>query len=456
MSQGRRLFVVDPSLKDVRGHHFTLAKSVTESAILKAMEVTWLGSRDASEELFAESRLDGTFGLSMYSAYQQPNRGIMATLSASAATLMNRIFVKSPRSQSISPDNNPSTGLAVEIRKDLERAIKKFSIGPADRLLFHTADGATYTALAELVAEREAINLPLFHVSTPYDPIGVMPNRQGPESVHEAINRVRDAHLLDRRVFLHAENPFLADHLSELWKCNVRSLDLPVRPVTEDMKFQARLFRRDNINVDETQFVVASLGAARMEKGFHLIPDIVRRTFELAGSAEFSDVPTSKIKFVLHASAQIIGRHQVIAEAIKKLQRFPAHQVQLLMDPLTDVNYQNLTLAADAVLMPYDPRAYKVRGSGVVTEAIVARKFIIAKSGSYPAEMALWQGGAVGDSPMQMARGLLTLIKQRWQRFPKVKQASIDYVDENSTGRYVQKLFFAERDRSKSTNIDAC
>lgn len=445
MSKGRRLFVVDPSLKDIRGHHYALANAVTDSAVLAGLTVIWLASREASKDLRSNARLVPTFGQDMYSSYQKPDKPVELGFRRSLSDLTHRIFKPSSEAEATVRSGDTELDIKTSMLESLLRAFEKLEVGPADRVLFHTADGATYDALSEIVGIFPAIDLPLIHICTPYDPVGVMPNRESPEIVKRAIENFEARNLLGRRIFLHAENPLLAEHLSRIWECRVTALDLPVIPITESMKTLARAYRRDRLATKDQQFLVVSLGAARLEKGFHLIPDVIRRTFEFAGAGDFSEIPPGKVKFALHASAQIIGRHPVIEKAIDRLRGFSSEQVVLLTDSLTDVEYRNLTLASDAVLMPYDEAAYKVRGSGVVAEAVVAQKFIIAKSGSYPAEMATWQGGAVGETPADIARALLTVVKNRWQQFELLKKASDNYSATNSVEQYVQKMIRSER-----------
>lgn len=447
MSIGRRLFIVDPSLKDHRGHHFTLAKAVTESAVKSGLAVVWLASKAAKAGLKRHPQLVPTFGHSMYSSYAAKQKTDAGRVSKRLERLKGRLIPSIPKPQRPLPDEFVEVDIKSSLLQSLLEAFDKFGIGPADRLLFHTADGATYEALAALVQSFSSADLPLIHICTPYDPIGVMPNRKSAEEVQEAIECFRNRELLARKVFLHAENALLADHLSTLWGCRVGALELPVNHVTECMKTQARNFRRHRLSVEDDQFLVTSLGAARLEKGFHLIPDIVRRTFEFAGTGEFADIPAKRIKFVLHASAQIIGRHEVIERALERFEPYSSDQVELLTESLSDVDYRNLTIASDAVLMPYDAKSYRVRGSGVVAEAIVAKKFIVAMAGSYPGHMANWQGGGVGESPALLAKALLTIIKSRWERFERVKRAAEEYLAANSLEQYVQKMLLTERRR---------
>lgn len=445
MNEQRRLFVVDPSLKDIRGHHFSLTKAITLSAQKQNLKTFWLASNSASSDLQNHPELIPTFGLSMYSAYMAELRKQPRLLSRSYAAL-KRLLIGSTNthSDSIDPPRR-SEDVAFQTSQDLSAAIEALEIGASDRLLFHTADGATYRAVANLCGTVPEQDFPIIHICTPYDPVGVMPNRNDPSEVETAIEKFKKVGFLSKRIFLYAENAALAKHLSILWDCNVQTLNLPAMETDEVSIQSAKQYRQKKLCVDASAFVIVSLGAARIEKGFHLIPDIVRRVFELIKTEEFSDIRASNVKFALHASPQIIGRHPVIESAINRLKVYEKDDVELFLDTLSDQDYGSLLLASDSVLLPYDEDAYRVRGSGVVAEALVAGKPIIAKSGTYPAAVASSQGGGHGKTPLEMAIALLELIRDKTNRYERAKDASERYQQENCVSSYLEEILEAER-----------
>ena len=438
MYAGSRLFIVDPSLQDIRGHHYTLTRCVTGSAKALGFDVTWLASMKASNELQGMAEMSPTFDLSMYDSYTHKPKSLLARLFGS---IVARGKAKKKAGAEASFAN-----LEASLFDGLRSAMKAHNIGVGDRLLFHTADGATYRTLARLISALPQDALPMFHVCTPYDPQGVMPNRISPEVVAEAVQSLKTHDMLERQIFLYGENAYLAEHLSKIWGAKVRPLELPVEAPTDAERKRAGEYRANILRLAPDCFMITSLGAARLEKGFHLFPDIIQRTFEYVDTEDYPNVQSENIKFVLQASEQIIGRHPVLANAITRLEDMPCERVELLLTPLSNVDYRNLLLASDAVMMPYDEAAYRVRGSGVVAEALAAAKFIIAKPGSFPGAVAVGQGGETGLTPRELAKSLLSIINDRQARIKVIKNTARDYVSANKTEAYIEKIIAAEQE----------
>lgn len=86
---------------------------------------------------------------------------------------------------------------------------KNDKISASDRVLFHTADGATYLAISKYLTQTPAKDCPVFHVCTPYDPVGVMPNRDTPEEVHQAITQLKTKKLIEKKYSFMAKTHFL-------------------------------------------------------------------------------------------------------------------------------------------------------------------------------------------------------------------------------------------------------
>ena len=433
-----RLFIVDPSLKDIRGHHYMMTRAATLSAQSQGFDVTWLCSNEFTGELATDGvTVAPTFSATMYQNYmQKPAEAVRPSIWA-------RIARKFGAAQE--PPKPEGVDQTAAFHTDLGAALETHAIGPDDRIFLHTADGASFLGIARMIKERAAETLPRFHVATPYDPVGVMPNRKNADEIAAGLKDLAAMGLVDSKLFLYAENPYLAEHLSELWSAPVRPLDVPVYARETEKMERARQFRRDKLGLDDDVFLIVSLGSARMEKGFYLIPDIVRRTFEFAGGEEFPDAAPDKIKYVLHASPQIVGRDPVIVKAIDKLNEMPGAQVELLLEPLSEPDYQSLLYASDVVLMPYNEKEYRVRGSTIVSEAIAAAKVIVAKDGAYPAKAAKDFGGETGALPIEMAKGVLKIASDQAAYRSRAETIASEYVAKNGINTYWRKCLDTEK-----------
>lgn len=434
----KRLFIVDPSLKDLRGHHYMMTREATRSAQALGFEVTWLCSADFSGTLDRENaEIAPVFQATTYDAYIKQKERAAAKPSL-FRRFMNRL-TSTPRAVAPAAPQ-PS------FYDDLKAAIADKNIGPQDRLLLHTGDGDSLPAVARLVREGSLETLPVIHMATPYDPVGVMPHRQNIEGFAGLLDILKTENKLDQKLFLYAENAYLAEHLSDVWNARVRPLPIPASPPPANAEKEARAALAEKMNLAEGSFIVTSLGSARLEKGFHKIPAIAGEVFARAASGE----PGAPVRFILHASPQIVGRDPKITEAIEALSVRPPHEVTLLLAPLSDEDYRMLLEASDVALLPYGEREYRVRGSAVVTEALAAGKTIVASANTYPGKMAEAHGGLTAESPAGFADAILNVYKNRADYRARAKSESETFIVSNSVESYWRRCLDAEREAGLS------
>ena len=122
--------------------------------------------------------------------------------------------------------------------------------------------------------------------------------------------------------------------------------------------------------------------------------------------------------------------------------------VQLLLEPLSQEDYQSLLISSDIVLLPYDAKAYRVRGSGIVAEAAAAGKIIVASEDSYPGNVAAAYGGETGSSPEDFAEGVVKIASDFSAAKKRAAQLSNNYIAENGIDAYWRKCLDAERQES--------
>ena len=430
-----RLFIADPSLKDIRGHHYMMTREATRSAHQMGFETIWLCSAAFSSTLdFENARIAPVFSASMYDAYIKQKQ--VAEKPSLLARLAHKLTGR-PVPVALPPSN---------FYEDLKSALAQWEIGPQDRVLLHSADGESLSGVARLIHETPADALPVFHVATPYDPVGIMPKRQSAEGFAASLGELKASGKLYRKLFLYAENAYLADHLSTLWDAQVRPLPIAASPPPPGAADAARSTLTDKLGIPKDSLIIISLGSARLEKGFHKIPDIVEELFPRA--SQFPGAK-EKIKFVLHASPQIVGRDPKITEAIDALAA-RAEEVILLLDPLSDEDYQMLLHASDIVLLPYGEHEYRVRGSAVVTEALAAGKTLLAAANTYPGKAADAHGGLTASSPTDYADAILDIYQNRERYREQALRESERFIAENRMETYWRRCLDAEREAGLS------
>ena len=432
-----RLFIVDPSLKDIRGHHYMMTRATTISAQTAGFHVTWLCAKDFAGGLESDGvDIAPTFSASMYQNYITQKKAMWNQ----KRSWFNRLFTKSAL-----PPKATKICLVTAFYEDMIAAIEHYGIGENDRVFMHTGDGASMLAIPRLIASIDASRMPTFHIATPYDPVGVMPNRDNAEDIAEALQSVQKMGLINSKLYLYAENRYLAEHLTSLWAIEVAPLDVPVYAPSVQKLAYGQEFRRNRLSVPDHSFLVVSLGSARVEKGFHHIPDIIQHTFKLADSAACENVDPTTLKFILHASPQIVGRAPEILETLEKLNAMPKGQAELLLDPLSEADYQSLLHASDTVLMPYEEHAYRVRGSTIVSEAIASAKPIVATKNTYPGNAALEHGGRTGGTPFELAEAILAIASDRERCKTQAAAISTEYIAKNGINTYWLKCLQREK-----------
>ena len=96
---------------------------------------------------------------------------------------------------------------------------------------------------------------------------------------------------------------------------------------------------------------VVFAGGARTEKGYGLLPELVRL---LAGEA----------RFTIHSGPIGADDDPLVQHAHRKLRALSGAGLTLLEQPLSPEGYLALLSAADLLLLPYDAEAYGPRSSG--------------------------------------------------------------------------------------------
>ncbi len=430
-----RLFIVDPSLKDLRGHHYNLTQAATASAQELGFDVTWL----CSTELECAIEIDGVtvdpvFQSSMYQQYKLPTG-----TEKKRRSIFGRFWGKR-KSSNVKPVDQEQ-----QFIDDLRAALANHKVNRKDRILIHTADGIIFRAIGQLFLEGDPATLPCFHVATPYNPTGIMPNKGDASKIDESIAALRDAGFIGSQIFLYGENAPLSEHLATHWGTRVQPLGLPVDVPTTKAIERALVYRRETLGLDDDVFLVVSLGSARLEKGFDQFPAIIEALDEQLRTHHADQPVQPKIKFVLHASPQIIGRHPKISETIDALKSMPGDLVELKLEPLSEDEYENLLFASHAVIMPYTKKDYALRGSMIVTEAIVAGKSIIATEGTYPGYAASRMYGRTARNPAEFAEAILATAMNQANTMPEFDQARVDFIEQNARSKYWQKCLDVEK-----------
>jgi glycosyltransferase involved in cell wall biosynthesis len=163
-------------------------------------------------------------------------------------------------------------------------------------------------------------------------------------------------------------------------------------------------------------FTVGYVGEARTNKGFHLLPRLVRRAAE---------THVRGVEFHVHSFA-----HDSSAAFLKRAIAGLRHpSVRLYPREMPADEYRRFLASLDLVVLPYTLDNYHTQTSGVFAEAMANGSLIVAPRGSWMSrQLSEYGGGATfcpGDAE-DLARVTLRLIAERErhaaQREPRIRR----------------------------------
>lgn len=388
-----RLVIADPSLVDERGHHFSLTLQISKGARELGIETIWFTNKSFKVDKLPEYiSVEPVFSLTMYDRYKPELKGNL-------------------------PENKEKILLS-----ELKNGIYKKNLARDDHILFHTAFGDVYRALPLFLESRTVDNLPYLHLSTPYEP-KIMPGRDSGDNIIDILHTVKASNYTDKKVFFWAETPQLAADYTVTYGFNVRALVLP--PPATDISLCTETH-------DEV-YVALYLGAAREEKGFLHLPKLVEGLYESHGK-------TGKLKFIIQCTPQIIGYMPSIQSAIDKLSKYPESYVTLVKDVLTEKDYNHYLLKSNALMLLYDQKNYRIRGSGIAVEAISSDKCILTFKNTFCESLIKYGGGESVNSPNEAIGRLMYMVDNKDYYSQQARVQGKEYREINCVRNYIERV----------------
>jgi len=167
--------------------------------------------------------------------------------------------------------------------------------------------------------------------------------------------------LADSGIVLTTDSDILAEEYEEISGQGITVMPIPHMPV----------HAVPEITAGRNDVVFVNLGDAREEKGYHLLPDAVESVLR----------QRTDVRFVIQT---ILSEHttDAVFQAKERLAAYP-DRVTIIDRKLNTDEYYDALLAADAVLVPYNPSAYFGRSSGIFSEAVACGKPVITTSGTW-------------------------------------------------------------------------
>ncbi|TCR70038.1 glycosyltransferase [Bosea sp. BK604] len=366
-----RLLIVDQSLRDLVGHHFEYDLAVAQSAAQHHLSASVL-AHESFDHFAAFGSISAIpwFSQTFYDADKSPffrmARGLAIRLPSTVRAPL--IALASPllrRQRTAAPAALPVFGEALKsylIREAFQRH---------DHVLIHTVSMAELnSALAALAGWSAG---PKLHVVLRRDA-----DEPGIRSGHwataaDAFARVEGDAALAERVAFYTDSTSLSAQYSEIAPgIAFRVLPVPYPPSEPALLGQDR---------KPGPLRITYVGDARLEKGYHLLPGLMAEL-----GTTLLDGRTARL--VAQSNAAMSMEDQPIIRARKGLARYPASQVELIVNPLSVSDFNALLAQADIVIFPYDAEKYRRRSSGILVQALAAGKPVVVPAQTWLADSA--------------------------------------------------------------------
>lgn len=360
MPTAPRLFLADPSLVGHSGHCFDYLAALAPAARARGYEPVYLGNRAVASDL-------------------RESRGVLP------------VFTHWCDARYGSPERTRRLHES-DLARELLDVSRRFAVTASDVFLVNTLRHWALRGVVDWLESlpvsacpRVALVLHFTAFPNPARSDGTV------EYYRHAFARIARSPVRDR-IRLLADSETLIDEYSAIAPTLKFALaPIPhVREVTEAERIG-------------TAFRVGSVGEARENKGFHLLPRLVRRAAEAS---------VRGVEFHFHNFAQDPDA-AFLRCALAGL-RHPS--VRLYPDEMPAAEYTRFLASLDLIVLPYTLDNYHAQTSGVFAEALGAGKLVVVPKGSWMSRQLAEFGGGAAFNPNDaedFARVTLDMIANR-------------------------------------------
>ena len=261
--------------------------------------------------------------------------------------------------------------------EDFRNLISRLDVKNDDSIFYPGVDfyGA-FGALQEL--QRHTVELaPSLYLRF----MGVMEysSRLFPDPRRELLRQIRACISKGYRIRLSAESSLYADHLATALEEPVAATPVPPFQSCHDLD-------------GGDEFVVICPGSGRIDKGFNILPEIVKM-FRI-------NHEDKNVRFVI----QNLPPWELENNIKYVTQLYATPGVEVLPASINFHEMSQLYKRSHIVLMPYDPNTYAMRSSAILTESVAyGRQVVTSRGTGFEGEVAYFNLGKLCSSVVEYA-----------------------------------------------------
>ena len=346
-----RIFVLDPGLTGMTGHHFNVAKGFQREAARRGIDIRFYVNRAAEAAVLSELNARPVFQFGPYQVVSgDPLSGPIEDVIGVGLS-----FAESCKSLN-------EDGVRADDLVAVPTATQNEVHGCA--LWLHSMTKEARPFLAAAFSFENYMRTPDYR---DFD-MRIAP------TYRFAAKKLAFVMPQDRLVVL-GQSAVIASRLTELMCMPVHECPMP-----HDYASLAPRARAETFD-DQDRTVVSVVGTSRPDKGFHLLPEIVARCAGRGGAHEF---------MIQVAPESALGLWGDWADEMRA-----RSDVRLHIGAMDEAAYLDQIVRSDIVLLPYDPHRFAGQTSGIFAEAVALGRVVVVPSGTWMAQH-LQRGAGAG------------------------------------------------------------
>lgn len=339
-----KALIIDPALRSLGGHHFSAARRLHQELGSAGFKVSCLASAYADVNVSQMNNCFPIFTTSVYARKYENELEFKRSVEATATQLI--------------------------------KAARRHA-GRPDLIVLPCCDQVLASAVAHYIRRIRVLSTPHILLWILYGPHHLRPH-DAPD-VWQLCNEARDAFAdlataVGEGARMHAfcETDELTEFYARLTGMNVGTMQGP------------GLIAELRPSSSRCSPVVTAIGFANRAKGYHLLPEAIRYVLKMNHDATF----------LVHGivdGTDAQHQNQIIFEELKTL----GPRVNVRAGVLTPEEYIEELNRTDLLLLPYDPTAYRARGSGVFADSCAVGIPVVVTRGCAFARPAIAGGWAI-------------------------------------------------------------
>jgi hypothetical protein len=407
------IFILDPSLTDVRGHHFQSLQDLIRA--LAPVEPVIVVNAEMDRQLIAPHlKVHGLFKRTVYDEPgigPRPDGRLQRRIwklrragrdaSAVGRRLLARVLDALPLKVQVSTKWLSRVSRPLAQWPDLEAVFSETDINTADHIVLPTAEANLVFELVDALARRAPECRPQLHARLMSSCAAAV--RRDLSNLFERLSADPD---LAGRVHIYCETPAMCRYLAAAYGAKTDLFPYLLAQPLRSNGGKARIMPRP--------IMFAYLGTARNEKGFGRLPEILRTV-----AANRSTVHRN-VSFLVQ-----VGGTDV--RAAKLIEKFRSEVSSLL---------------------PYTSDRYQLSGSGILFEAISLAKPFICSAGMSFADYARDGNAIEAADDSEFATAILTMAAKPEPYFTAARRSSKVYATALRSNMLLQRLTAVERAHS--------